>query len=53
MIYFDKQTQQKVVQKFQRYVKPGGYFVVGHSESLSGIKHGFKYIAPTIYRKMT
>ena len=53
MIYFDKQTQQKVVQKFQRYVKPGGYFVVGHSESLSGIKHEFKYIAPTIYRKMT
>lgn len=51
MIYFDKQTQQRVVDKFFQYVKPGGYFIVGHSESLSGVQHQYKYIMPTIYRK--
>ncbi len=51
MIYFDKQMQRRVVNKFSEVVKPGGYFVVGHSESLSGIQHQLKYIAPTIYRK--
>jgi len=51
MIYFDKQVQQEVVNKFFQVVKPGGYFVVGHSESLSGIQHHFKYIAPTIYKR--
>jgi len=51
MIYFDKQIQQQVVDKFYQYVKPGGYFIVGHSESLSGVKHQYKYIMPTIYKK--
>ena len=53
MIYFDKQIQQKVVDKMYRTVKTGGYFVVGHSESLSGVSHQFKYIAPTIYKKIS
>ena len=51
MIYFDKQTQNRVVNKFYDVLKPGGYFVVGHSESLSSVKHQFQYVAPTIYKK--
>jgi len=51
MIYFDKPTQRLLVQKFHRYIKPGGYLFIGHSESLNGLEHGFKYIQPTIYRK--
>jgi len=50
MIYFDRKTQQKMVNKFTQFIKPGGYFIVGHSESLSGIKHNLQYIVPTIYR---
>lgn len=51
MIYFDKPTQNRVVNKFYEVLKPGGYFIVGHSESLSSVKHNFQYVAPTIYRK--
>lgn len=51
MIYFDKPTQNRVVNKFYEVLKPGGYYVVGHSESLSSVQHDFQYVAPTIYRK--
>ncbi|MCF7802824.1 MAG: protein-glutamate O-methyltransferase [Candidatus Marinimicrobia bacterium] len=51
MIYFDRQVQERVVQKMFDVLMPGGYFVVGHSESLSGVTHDFSYIAPTIYKK--
>lgn len=51
MIYFDHATQETLVNKFHRYLKPGGYLFIGHSESLQWITHPFKLIAPTIYRK--
>ena len=51
MIYFDHDTQETLVNKFHAYLKPGGYLFIGHSESLQWVKHPFKLIAPTIYRK--
>ncbi len=51
MIYFDKQTQETLVKKFYDNLAPGGYFLIGHSESLSNIGHSFKYVCPTIFRK--
>lgn len=51
MIYFDKQTQEKLVNKYYESLKPGGYFFIGHSESLMGISHSFHYVQPTIYLK--
>lgn len=51
MIYFDRPTQEILVGKFFRYLKPGGYLFIGHSESLQWVTHSFKHIAPTIYRK--
>jgi len=51
MIYFDRPTQEKLIEKFHRYLKPGGYLFIGHSESLQWIAHSFKVIAPTIYWK--
>ncbi len=51
MIYFDKQTQNILVNKFYDSLKSGGYFFVGHSESLTGLKHQFNYIEPSVYRK--
>lgn len=51
MIYFDGPTQEKLVNKFHRYLRPGGYLFIGHSESLQWVKHPFEAIAPTIYRK--
>ena len=51
MIYFDQATQGTLVNKFHRYLKPGGYLFIGHSESLHWVEHTFETVAPTIYRK--
>lgn len=51
MIYFDRPTQEQLVNKFYRYLKPGGYLFIGHSESLQWVTHPFQVVAPTIYRK--
>ena len=51
MIYFDKPTQERLVNKFHHYLAPGGYLFIGHSESLAGIQTPFRYLRPTIYRK--
>jgi chemotaxis protein methyltransferase CheR len=51
IIYFDKQTQEKLMCKFSRYLHRGGYLFLGHSESLHGYQTPFVQIAPTIYRK--
>jgi chemotaxis protein methyltransferase CheR len=51
MIYFDKQTQEALVNRYWDILDSGGILFTGHSESLTGIKHKFKYIQPTIYLK--
>ena len=51
MIYFDKATQQQLVNRFWELLNPNGIFFTGHSESLTGIQHRFTYVQPTIYRK--
>lgn len=51
MIYFDKETIAQLVNKYYEILSPGGYLFIGHSESLSGLTHPFKYKAPCIYRK--
>jgi len=51
MIYFDKPTQERLVNRFYDLLAPGGVLFTGHSESLTGIEHTFQYVQPTIYRK--
>lgn len=51
MIYFDKMTQGTLVNRFGDCLDQGGYLFVGHSESLTGLKHNLKYIKPSVYRK--
>ncbi|HTB15902.1 MAG TPA: protein-glutamate O-methyltransferase CheR [Bryobacteraceae bacterium] len=51
MIYFDKPTQERVVTSLSRFLEPGGYLLIGHSESLMGVKHSLEYVQPAIYRK--
>lgn len=51
MIYFDRPTQEELVNKLARRLIPGGYLFVGHSESLSGIKHPLQSVLPAIYRR--
>lgn len=51
MIYFDAPTKDEIVNKFYDILTPGGYLIIGHSESLASCKHHFKYIKPSIYQK--
>ena len=51
MIYFDRNTQEKVVSRISEYLEPGGYLFVGHAESLTRIQHKLDYVKPAIYRK--
>lgn len=51
IIYFDKQTQERLLNKFCRHLVPGGYLFMGHSETLSGLDVPVDQVASTIYRK--
>jgi chemotaxis protein methyltransferase CheR len=51
MIYFDRETQEKIVRRMTQFLEPGGYFFVGHSESLNGVRHTLQHVRPAIYRK--
>lgn len=51
MIYFDRATQEELVERLSRLLIPGGYLLVGHSESLTSIKHSLELVRPAVYRK--
>jgi chemotaxis protein methyltransferase CheR len=52
MIYFDLETKAKVVNNLLPRLKSGGHLIIGHSETLNGLKIGpLDAIRPTIYRK--
>lgn len=51
MIYFNEQTKREVVARVLATLKPGGYFCIGHSESLNDITTTVNMVAPSIYRK--
>lgn len=51
MIYFDQETKRKVVSRLLPLLRPGGYFLVGHSESLNGVTEEVRLVMPAIYRK--
>ncbi len=51
MIYFDNNTRTSLLSEIHRLLKPGGYLLVGHSESLTGLTNGFTSVRPSIYVK--
>ena len=51
MIYFDNPTTQKLVKHLYDSLRPGGYLIIGMSESLSNIQTDFERVKPSIYRK--
>ncbi len=51
MIYFNRETQQELVEKFSQYLKDDSYLFVGHSEALAHHKSDFSLIGKTIYQK--
>jgi chemotaxis protein methyltransferase CheR len=51
VIYFDKPTQQELMRKFHRQLRPGGFLFLGHSETLNGINTDFTTVGSTVYQK--
>jgi chemotaxis protein methyltransferase CheR len=51
IIYFDRPTQEQILQKLTRHLVPGGYAFVGHSETLHGMDLPLVPIAPALYRR--
>ncbi len=51
MIYFDRPTQQSLVNRFAGHLQKKGYLMIGHSESLSRVEHPLSNVEPTVYRK--
>ncbi|MBU4260915.1 MAG: protein-glutamate O-methyltransferase [Proteobacteria bacterium] len=52
IIYFDRPTQARLLQRFYDNLRIGGYVFMGHSETLSGLDVPLVSVAPTVYRKM-
>ena len=51
MIYFDRPTQEAVVNKICRNLAPGGYLFMGHSESLAGFDVPVRAVQPSVFRR--
>lgn len=52
LIYFDRETQEKVVTKLCRHLAPGGYLMIGHSESIANMDLPLKNIKPTMFKRI-
>jgi chemotaxis protein methyltransferase CheR len=51
MIYFDNAVRSKLLAECERLLRPGGYLIVGHAESLSGMSTGLSRLEPSVYMK--
>jgi chemotaxis protein methyltransferase CheR len=49
MIYFDKPTQRKLVERYAALLKPHGLFYAGHAESLLDSGRHFRLRGQTVY----
>ena len=52
LIYFDHETQEKVINKLCRHLIPGGYLFIGHSESVANMNVPLQSVKPTIFKKI-
>jgi len=51
VIYFDRPTQEKLLNRFAHHLIPGGYLFMGHSETLNGLSVPLVTAGPMVYRK--
>ena len=50
MIYFDLESRAVAVERMIRHLVPGGYLIIGYSESLMGINHGLQQVQQGVFR---
>lgn len=49
-IYFDRPTQERIINSFCKNLVPGGYIFLGHSESINGLNVPLVPLGPSIYK---
>lgn len=52
MIYFDRELRQRLLGEAHRLLRPRGYLMIGHAESLTGMSSGFCSLRPSIYMRL-
>jgi len=52
VIYFDKPTKIKLLNRYADQLVDGGYMILGHSESIQGMSDRFETIGKTVYKKI-
>jgi chemotaxis protein methyltransferase CheR len=52
LIYFDKAVQLQVVGRLCQALRPGGYLLLGHSESIMGLDLPLESVASTVFRRI-
>ena len=51
MLYFNRATQEKIVNRIAERLIPGGYLFTGHTESLLAVRHSLNYLQPAVYQR--
>jgi chemotaxis protein methyltransferase CheR len=51
LIYFDRGTQEAVLERLCSHLRPGGYLFLGHSESITGLRLPVSQVANTIFQR--
>jgi chemotaxis protein methyltransferase CheR len=51
LIYFDRDTQERVINRLATKLKTNGYFFLGHSESITNFDVPLIQLRPTIFRR--
>ncbi|ODT50864.1 CheR family methyltransferase [Devosia sp. 63-57] len=52
LIYFDKADQSSVISRLIGHLRPGGYLLLGHSESMIGTSITMRQVAPAVFQKV-
>jgi chemotaxis protein methyltransferase CheR len=50
IIYFNRETQRRLLERFAKHLRPSGYLFLGHSENVHGITDQFEPIGATVYQ---
>jgi chemotaxis protein methyltransferase CheR len=51
MIYFDKETQVRILDRLAPMLRPGGLLFVGHSENFTYLTDKFRLLGQTVYER--
>jgi chemotaxis protein methyltransferase CheR len=51
LIYFDAKTKERVLSHLVPALRPGGYFIIGHCDTLADVAHPLTSCMASVYRK--